>query len=359
MEPIATSAFVVFLDMSSTDAGSFKQVKENGKVFYDFENFTGRVGTRLFVTEGSQSIEIGRSETADNNAHPGSRKAVPTNRGRSGNREKKKLSAAALSVLDESSSDSNDSGLLEYSDLMDDSEDPGLMEDSDDTEVLTERLTSLRTNKSVRFTDQRREEDEKSESMSEEEEPSKERDSGADESSKEGISDSEKEDPSEEQEGGSEEEDSSNEGKEASEDDGVSVEVEFSNKEGDIERKETSKDVGKEDKASYKQQGNSKHKRDNADGDHGSDNGGIGEDCNKKLPINYSAWKKKELEIECRLRDLASDGKKAILIERLQENDKRMMNDEDESDTEHDEDNGEDEAVPEKRTSHRRNARRH
>jgi hypothetical protein len=374
MEPIATSAFVVFLDMSRIDAGSFKQAQINGKVFYDFENFTGRVGTRLFVTEGSQSIEIGRSEDQENNtppagsrrkaiptnkgrnAPPGSHKAVPTNKKGSGKRGPKKMSAAALSILDEASSSSNDSGLAE---------------DSDDTEVLKERLKALRNDESVRFTE-KRSEDEESEFKSEEEESSEDEDSAAEESSKEEDSaaeesskeESEKEDPSEEQGGGSEDEGPSNEhgdneGKEASEDDEGRVEEESSKKQGDIERKEASEEEGEEDKASNKQQGDSKQEQDNGDGDNGGDNEGTWEDFTKKVPINYSAWKKKDLEMECRLRDLTSDGRKAILIERLQENDQRMMNDEDELVTEHDEDNGQDEAVPEKRTSHRRNARRH
>ena len=301
MEPIAMSAFVVYLDMSSIDAGSFKQVQKNGKVFYNFENFTGRVGTRLFVTEGSQSIEIGRSETTDNNTRPGSRKAVPTTKkGRSGKRKQNKKSAAALSILDESSSGSNDSVL---------------MEDLDDTEVLKKRLRPLRTDKSVRFTEERSE-DEESEFKSEEEESSVEGNIEAEESSKE---ESKKEDPDKEQGGGSEEEDPSNErrgdneGKEeASEDDGGSKEEVASNKQGDIERKEVSKEEGKEE-AGDTQQGDSKQEKDNADGDNGSDNKDTGEDCNKKLPIDYSALKKKELEMECRLQDLTSDGKKRQL----------------------------------------------
>jgi hypothetical protein len=256
MEPIAQSAFVVYLNMSSIDAGSFKQVQKNGKVFYDFENFTGRVGTRLFVTEGSESIEIGRSEESapDNNTRPGSRKGVTTKKGRSGKRGQKKLSVAALSILEDSSSGSDDSGL---------------MEDSDNTEVLKERL------KYVRFM-------EESKSKSEEEASSKEGDSEAEESSKE---ESEKE-------------------------------------EGGVERNEASEEQeGKEE---------------------------------AHVPIkNYSAWKKKELEMECRLRDLTSDGNKATLLERLQGNDKE------EEVTEHDEDSGQDKAVQEKRTLRPRNTRRH
>jgi hypothetical protein len=274
MEPIAQSAFVVYLNMSSIDAGSFKQVQKNGKVFYDFENFTGRVGTRLFVTEGSESIEIGRSEESapDNNTRPGSRKGVTTKKGRSGKRGQKKLSVAALSILEDSSSGSDDSGL---------------MEDSDNTEVLKERL------KYVRFM-------EESKSKSEEEASSKEGDSEAEESSKE---ESEKE-----EEGDSEAEESSKE--------------ESEKEEGDVERNEASEEQeGKEE---------------------------------AHVPIkNYSAWKKKELEMECRLRDLTSDGNKATLLERLQGNDKE------EEVTEHDEDSGQDKAVQEKRTLRPRNTRRH
>ena len=284
MEPIAQSAFVVYLNMSSIDAGSFKQVQKNGKVFYDFENFTGRVGTRLFATEGSESIEIGRSEESapDNNTRPGSRKGVTTNKERSGKRGQKKLSVAALSISDASSSGSDD----ESSVLMED--------DSDDMEELKECLKTIRTSKSVRFM-------EESESKSEEE-SSKEGDSVAEESEKEEGGIERNEEASEEQEG--------------------------------------------------KEEAHNKKEEDNADGNNGGNDEGIGGDCNKKLPIkNYVTLKKQELEMECRLRDLTSDGKKAILIERLQKNDQE------EAVTEH-EDNGQDEVVQEKRTSRRRNTRR-
>jgi len=292
MEPIATSAFVVYLNMSSIEAGSFKQVQKNGKVFYDFENFTGRVGTRLFVTEGSQSIEIGRSEEsapADNNTRPGSRKGPTTKKGRSGKRGQKKMSIAALSILETSSSSSDD--------------DSSLMEDSDSTEVLKERL------KSVRFT-------EESESKSEEEVSSKEGDSESEESSSKDesekeVGDVERNEASEEQEG--KEEDHVPERNEASEAQECKEEAH----------------VPERNEASEEQEGKEE--------DH--------------VPIkNYSAWKKRELETECRLRDLTSDGTKATLVERLQGNDQEE---------ELDEDSGQDEAVQEKRTLPRRNTRRH
>ncbi len=141
---------------------------------------------------------------------------------------------------------------------------------------------------------------EESKSKSEEEASSKEGDSEAEESSKE---ESEKE-----EEGDSEAEESSKE--------------ESEKEEGDVERIEASEEQeGKEE---------------------------------AHVPIkNYSAWKKKELEMECRLRDLTSDGNKATLLERLQGNDKE------EKVTEHDEDSGQDEAVQEKRTLRPRNTRRH